>query len=59
MVLGGIVLLFVGGAAAVASCFDTSGRWWIPVLGFASAIGAAVGVLLIVRGFGIGYVGPP
>jgi hypothetical protein len=57
--LAGLVTVYAGGAFAVMSVFDTSGRRWVTVLGGFCAVLAVAGLLLAVRAVGIGWVGAP
>lgn len=59
MFLGGLAIAYAAGAFAVMSLFDTSGKWWITVLGGVAAVAAVGGLLLAVRALGFGWVGAP
>lgn len=59
MFLGGLVLAFGCGSFTVMALFDTSGRWWVTALGGAAAVATVVGLLLVARALGIGFVGAP
>ncbi len=57
--LGGVLTFVAGASVAAMSVLDTSGRWRVRVLGAVAAVAAGVGLLMIVRAFGFGYVGAP
>lgn len=59
MVAGGLVLVFVGAPTVFVAVFDTSSSWWVRPLGFLGALAAVAGVVLVLRGVGVGYVGLP